>query len=145
MARKKIAVIVIVIALAAFGLGTLVGYRRGRPRVGAPYIASGAAAGGETGGCVDFREAGSYAGRTGCVSGRVLRVFTSRAGNTFLDFCPDYRTCPFTSVIFASDRDKFGGFDALQGRQVELRGAITIYEGRAEVIIHDPQQIRVVP
>jgi DNA/RNA endonuclease YhcR with UshA esterase domain len=35
--------------------------------------------------------------------------------------------------------------DALEGRQVELRGTITVYEGRAEVIIHDSTQIRAVP
>src|SRR5512135_2709000 len=59
-------------------------------------------------GCVDFRDAGPHVGGPGCVSGRLLRVFTSRAGNTFLDFCEDYRNCPFTSVIFASDKNKFG-------------------------------------
>jgi hypothetical protein len=95
--------------------------------------------------CVDFREVGSRIGETGCVSGRVLRVFTSRAGNTFLDFCPDYRNCPFASVIFASDKNKFGVLESLEGRQVEIRGPITVYQGRAEIKIHDPQQIRVVP
>jgi hypothetical protein len=136
MAWKKVVVIGVVIVLAAFGLGALVGYRRGRAHT---------AAGGEPGGCHDFHEAGKYVGQAGCVSGRVLRVFTSRSGNTFLDFCSDYRNCPFTSVIFASDKDKFRGLDALQGRQVELTGGITVYEGRAEIIIHDPQQIRVAP
>jgi hypothetical protein len=96
-------------------------------------------------GCVDFHEAGSHVGETGCVSGRVLRAFTSRAGNTFLDFCPDYRNCPFTSVIFASDKSKFGDLGSLAGRQVEIRGFITAYQERAEIIIRNPQQIRVVP
>jgi hypothetical protein len=75
----------------------------------------------------------------------VLRAYTSRAGNTFLDFCPDYRTCPFTSVIFDSDRSKFGDLGALAGRQVEIRGAVVAYEGRAEIVIRDPEQIRVLP
>jgi hypothetical protein len=72
----------------------------------------------------------------------VLRTYTSRVGNTFLDFCQDFRGCPFTSVIFASDKDKFGDLVTLEGKNVEIRGGIIAYQGRAEIIIHDPQQIR---
>jgi hypothetical protein len=94
---------------------------------------------------VDLRDAASHTGETGCVSGRVLRVFVSRGGNAFLDFCSDYRKCPFTSVIFSADRNKFGDLTALGGRDVEIQGLITVYQGRAEIVIHDPQQIRVSP
>jgi DNA/RNA endonuclease YhcR with UshA esterase domain len=48
-------------------------------------------------------------------------------------------------VIFASDKNKFGDLESLQGRHVEIRGAITVYQSRAEIIIHDPQQIRSAP
>ena len=77
--------------------------------------------------------------------GRVLRVFVSRGGNVFLDFCTDYRKCPFTSVIFSADRSKFGDLSTLGGRDVEIHGFITVYQGRAEVVIRDAQQIRVSP
>lgn len=97
------------------------------------------------GGCLNFRSAGRHTGENTCVEGRVLRVFTSRSGNTFLDFCADYRNCPFTSVIFVSARSEFGNLAALEGRNVEIRGEITSYKGRAEIIIRTPQQIRVVP
>ena len=75
----------------------------------------------------------------------MLKVFTSRGGNTFLDFCEDYRNCPFTSVIFSSDKGKFGDLGSLAGRQVEIRGPITAYQGRPEIIIHDPEQIQIAP
>ncbi len=91
---------------------------------------------------MDFREAGSHIGEEACVSGQILRVFVSRASNTFLDFCVDYRNCPFTSVIFSSDRGKFGDLQTLRGRQVEIRGPVTLYDGRAEIVIRDPDQIR---
>jgi hypothetical protein len=94
---------------------------------------------------VAFTDAGSLVGKAGCVTGLVLRVYTSRARNSFLDFCPDYRACPFTSVIFASDAGKFGDLNALTGRQVEIHGVVQAYEGRAEIIIRDPQQIRTLP
>jgi hypothetical protein len=100
---------------------------------------------GEGGPCLDFHQASSHAGENGCVSGFVLRAFTSKAGNTFLDFCTDYKNCPFSSVIFASDRNKFGNLEALAGRQVELRGLISTYNGHAEIIIRNPQQIQAAP
>jgi hypothetical protein len=142
--RRQIA-LVVVIVLVASALSALVAYRRALRHTTA-FSGSSSVLSGEAGqGCVNFRDAGSYVGKPGCVSGRVLRVFTSRAGNTFLDFCADYRQCPFGSVVFASDRSKFGDLGALRGRQVELRGLITTYQGRAEIIINDPQQIHVVP
>ncbi|HUZ47013.1 MAG TPA: hypothetical protein VMW54_10295 [Terriglobia bacterium] len=96
-------------------------------------------------GCLDLQSAGKHTGENNCVAARVLRVFTSRSGSTFLDFCADYRKCPFTSVIFASDRSQFGNLSALEGRKVEIRGEITSYNGRAEIIIHNPRQVRAVP
>jgi hypothetical protein len=95
--------------------------------------------------CFDFRQASSHAGENGCVSGYVLRAFTSKTGNTFLDFCSDYKTCPFSSVIFASDRNKFGNLESLAGHQVEIRGLVSTYNGRAEIIIRDPWQIQAAP
>lgn len=95
--------------------------------------------------CIDISQAGAHTGENVCVSGRVLRVFTSRSQNTFLDFCPDYRDCAFTSVIFAPDRSKFGDLSALTGRQIEIRGTIVPYQGRPEIVIHDPGQIREAP
>jgi len=147
--KRRAILLVVGLVLVAFVLGTWVGSRRGpKTMVSGPALRAGASAlppAAGTGACVDFRDAGSQVGTAGCVSGQVLHVFTSRAGNTFLDFCQDYRSCPFSSVIFASDKNKFGDLESLQGRHVEIRGAITVYEGRAEIIIRDPEQIRSVP
>jgi len=135
------------IVLVACVLGALAGFRLGRRSslTVTPSALPSSSGASETAGCVDFRQAGDHTGQTGCVSGRILRVFTSRAGNTYLDFCPDYRSCPFSSVIFASDRDKFGDLGTLGGRTVELRGTISVYQGRAQIIVHDPQQIHLAP
>lgn len=144
MTRKQV-VLVVTLIVAASSVSALVAYRRALHHFAFPY--PGPSSSGESGkaGCVDFHDAGSHLGETPCVSGRVLRVFTSRAGNTFVDFCSDYRNCPFTSVIFSSDRNKFGNLQGLVGRLVEFQGPINSYQGRAEIIIHDPQQIRVPP
>jgi len=81
-------------------------------------------------------------GTQGCVAGLVVRVYAARSGNTFLDFCQDYRSCPFTTVIFASDRSKFGDLGSLQGKRVEIRGQVVSYRGHAEIVVRDPQQVR---
>lgn len=140
---KRLHILIIVLLLVSFALGVVVGYRSGRHP--APSAVSGSSAPREMAGCVDFREAGAHTGETGCVAGRVLRVYTSRAGNTYLDFCPDYRNCPFSSVIFSSDRAKFGDLESLTGKNIELRGVIGTYQGRAEMILRDAQQIRAAP
>jgi len=143
MRRKQI--IVAAIVLVVFCLGVIVGRRAGRSPLTNSSSAWRSSSSGESAGCVDFHDAAPHAGETGCVSGRVVRVFTSRGGNTFLDFCQDYRDCPFTSVIFSSDKNKFGDLASLTGRQIEIRGNITAYQGKPEIIIRDPEQIRLAP
>lgn len=143
--------IVAVVVVAASSLSAIIAYRSGLRRAassaqsGRPQALPASATPTEAGACVDFSQAGSHTGETRCVSGRIVRVFASRAGNTFFDFCADYRTCPFTSVVFSADRTNFGDLATLAGRRVELEGPITAYQGRAEIVIHDPQQLRVLP
>jgi hypothetical protein len=139
--------------LAAFGLGVAVGARFGqRPivyrDVPLPQISTGASsepASGMPPPCADIRNASTLEGKNGCIAGLVLRVYTAASGNSFLDFCEDYRACPFTSVIFAADKSKFGDVGSLQGKRVEIRGDVVAYQGRAEIILHDPQQVRSAP
>ena len=136
MTRKQIA-LVTVLVLTTSALSALVAYRGALHSNRQSQLPSQS----EPAGCVDFHDVASHVGEQGCVSGRVLRVYTSKAGNTFLDFCADYKSCPFTSVIFSSDRAKFGKLETLEGRVINIRGAITVYEGRAEIIIRQPDQI----
>ena len=150
MKLKQIVVITLIVLVCSM-LSALVAYRRALRQIPQKFtqVAGSAAAqpssqASPTSGCVDIKDAGSHTGEAGCVTGRLLRVFTSRGGNSFMDFCADYRNCPFTSVIFASDKAKFGDLATLAGQQVEIQGTITTYQGHAEIIIHDPQQIRAV-
>lgn len=139
MTRKQIALVALVVVVASLA-SALIAYRRAMHQRDQTFGPSQGASG-----CVDIQQAGAHAGEMGCVTGRVLRVYTSRAGHTFLDFCADYRQCPFGSVIFATDREKFGNLPTLSGRRVQIRGAITVYQGRAEIIIRSPEQIHELP
>jgi hypothetical protein len=93
--------------------------------------------------CIDFKKAGDYVGEYKCVTGKVDHVYISSKGNVFLNFCPDYRTCPFFAVIFASDSYKFSNPKQYQGKVVEISGVIKTYQGRAEIILNDPAQIKI--
>jgi hypothetical protein len=141
MARRYKFIIVIVALVLCF-LISLHEYHRELGRAGTSNGAL-SSAGASNSPCFNFRHAVSHVGETGCVSGMVLDAYTSKSGNTFLDFCASYRNCPFSSVIFASDRKKFGNLETLTGRQVEIRGMIRTYGGRSEIIVRDPSQIQV--
>ena len=141
MIRKKTATLTLA-GIAAVVLSSMVAYRLGlRHAANRGESTNGLHVPG--GGCVALRDAGLHTGENTCVEGRVLRVFTARSGSTFLDFCQDYRNCSFGSVIFAADRSKFGNLGLLEGRTVEILGEITTYNGRAEIVIRNPKQIRV--
>jgi hypothetical protein len=91
--------------------------------------------------CLPISEAQKHVGRTHCVSGTVVRVEDGPNGVTFLDFCADYRNCPFTVVVFRGDLRKVGDVHQLQGRELKIRGRIEEYDDRAEIILRHPQQL----
>ena len=90
--------------------------------------------------CISFDQARKHIGQTECVTGRVIRV---QAGNKahFLDFCDDYRLCPFSVVIFAHDMRKVGDVRQLAGKVIEIRGEIREYEDRAEIVLESKRQL----
>lgn len=93
--------------------------------------------------CINYRDAKSYVGEYKCVTGTVDNVFISKKSNNFLNFCPNYKTCPFSAVIFNSDAYKIPNVKSYGGKTVEITGLIKTYQGRAEIIINDPNQIKI--
>jgi DNA/RNA endonuclease YhcR with UshA esterase domain len=91
--------------------------------------------------CVPIAEASKHVRKQTCVTGTVVRVEDGSHGVTFLDFCPEYRTCPFTVVVFPADRRKIGDVHQLQGRVVKIQGKIEEYDYRAEIVLHRAQQL----
>jgi hypothetical protein len=85
--------------------------------------------------CISFSEAGKYVGTTRCVRGKVVRVEQGNRGVHFVDFCEDFRNCPFTVVVFASNLKHIGDVRQLAGREIEIHGPIKDYDGRAEIIL----------
>jgi len=92
--------------------------------------------------CLSITEAAKHIGANKCVTGKVVRVKQGAKGTHFFDFCEDYRTCPFTVVVFASDLKQVGDVRNLEGRQIEIEGEIKSYDGRAEIILRRATQLR---
>jgi hypothetical protein len=91
--------------------------------------------------CLPFTEAKKFVGEVKCVTGTVVRVKQGARGVHFLDFCDDFRLCPFTVVIFPSDLKSVGDVRQLQGRMVEIHGQVKEYDGRAEIILEEYRQL----
>lgn len=50
--------------------------------------------------CLPIAEASKHVRKQTCVTGTVIHVEDGGHGVTFLDFCVEYRNCPFTVVVF---------------------------------------------
>jgi hypothetical protein len=107
--------------------------------------------------CVPFAEANKHVGTNQCVSGTVLRVENGSKGVTYLSFCKykdrdkdkikdndennKDQACPFSVVVFPADLKKMGDVRQLEGRQIEIKGTIQDYDGRAEIVLRRSQQL----
>ena len=91
--------------------------------------------------CLAVADAQKHIGKTNCVTGTVVRVEEGDKGVTFLDFCIDYRSCPFTVVVFRADLQSVGDVRQLQGRTISIKGRIEEYDERAEIVLRHPQQL----
>jgi hypothetical protein len=92
--------------------------------------------------CISIHDAAKHVGALKCVRGKVVRVKQGERGAHFFDFCEDFRTCPFTIVVFASDLKRIGDVRRLEGRQIEIDGEIKSYDGRAEIVLSRLSQLR---
>jgi hypothetical protein len=91
--------------------------------------------------CIPIEQARAHVGEVKCVTGKVLRVKINDRGTHFLDFCADSPACPFTVVVFSADLRDVGDVRQLAGRVVEIRGAIKVYDNRAEIVLNRISQL----
>lgn len=94
------------------------------------------------GDCISYREASQHVGETRCVKGTIVRVEQGARGVHYLDFCEDFRLCPFVAVIFSWDLKHIGDVRQLQGRLIEVHGDVKQYDGRAEIIVKEARQLQ---
>lgn len=92
--------------------------------------------------CLSIDDAAKKVGDTTCVKGQVVKVGEGRTGNFYLNFCQDYRKCPFTVFVPAKSLRDVGDVRQLEGKVIEIHGRIRLYKGRAEIILKDIGQLK---
>jgi hypothetical protein len=88
-----------------------------------------------------MNEASSHVGEYAEVTGTLIDAYVSASGTVFLDFCKNYKSCPFSGVIFADDAKAFGDLSRYAGHTITLTGTITSYQGTAEIKLTSPGQL----
>lgn len=91
---------------------------------------------------ISSRDAARHVGETVAVRGLVVVVFTSRNQNTFLNFDRPYPRQTFQGVIFRTASAAFGDPRQYEGKEVVVVGRIRLYNGKPEIILDSPSQIR---
>lgn len=92
--------------------------------------------------CLPFAEANKHLGTSRCVTGKVVKITHSEQGTTFLNFCEDYRVCPFQIVVFRGDLPHVGDVRHLVGKNIEIHGKIEDYDGHTEIVLKRLRQLQ---
>lgn len=84
-----------------------------------------------------------YVGKSVTGEGTVSEVHHAASGKvTFIDMGGRYPNNALAGVIFSDDADKFPDIDSLDGKTVDITGTIKLYQGRTEIILNEPAQIK---
>jgi hypothetical protein len=75
-------------------------------------------------------DAAAHVGEHFVIEGTVAAVYTSRKGNTFLNFGAKYPNQDFAAVVFASSAGVFSNLRNLAGRRVRVTGVVRLYRGK---------------
>ena len=88
-------------------------------------------------------DARAHVGQTVTVEGVVSEVHVaSGSGMTFIDMGGRYPDNAFAAVIFRDDAGKFPNVAALNGKTVDITGAVKLFKGKAEIILKDAAQLK---
>lgn len=92
-------------------------------------------------------QASEYVGETATVCGVVASAHyasRSRGRPTFLNLDKPYPNHVFTALIWGGNRSKFKQppEHAYKGNNICVRGKISRYQGKSQIIVTDPSQVR---
>ena len=87
-------------------------------------------------------DAKAHVGQTVTIEGPVGNVSTARSGKTFIDIGGRYPDNAFAAVIFADDSAKFPDIKALDGKVVDITGAVSLYRGKPEIVLKSADQVK---
>lgn len=94
--------------------------------------------------CIAPNEALRHLNKDVCIAAHVYTVVHAAQETTFLDVCsPDTSdaACHFTIVSFHQDKNLVGDLSPLKNKDIEIRGTVRDFQGRAEIVLNTPQQL----
>ena len=93
---------------------------------------------------ISWKDAHNYYGQLLTVEGAIVATFNSGRA-CFLNFHQDYKRY-FSAVIFAADFNKFPNApqDFYLNKTVRVTGVIKEYQGKPEIILNDPVNIKII-
>lgn len=90
-------------------------------------------------------EAARHVGEEATVAGRVINVFTSASGTTFLNFGDRYPHQTFSGIVFAGRQATVGDAKPFEGKDVWLTGRIELSrDQKPQIVISRADQIQLV-
>jgi len=89
-------------------------------------------------------DAAKHVGEEATVTGKVLSIGTSKQGNVYINFGDAFPRQTFSGVIRAKDLQKVGDPKKFDGHAVAVTGKIELYNGKPQIVITAPAQIKVV-
>lgn len=88
-------------------------------------------------------EAEKYSGETVTVTGKVSTV-VKRPKVNYLNFGKNYPNQNFSAVIFPDALEEFGELNEYKGKEVEVTGLVSLYNGKPQIIISSQKQIKII-
>jgi hypothetical protein len=93
--------------------------------------------------CVDAEAAADSEGKNICLAAHVYSI-AELDGTRFLDICAPQTSdddCHFFIASFATDRGAVGDLSSLRDADIQIRGTVQIYQGRAMIVLNRRQQL----
>ena len=94
--------------------------------------------------CFSMPEASEHLNQDVCIRAHVYDVVELADGTRFLDVCSPETSdeaCHFTIISLRQDRNEVGGLQELRGQEIEIRGVVHSFSGRAGIILSASRQL----
>jgi DNA/RNA endonuclease YhcR with UshA esterase domain len=105
------------------------------------FVVTATAAPAET---IPAAEAKNHIDKDVTVEGVVSEVHHAASGRViFVEIGGRYPSNPLSAVIFKDHFNKFPTVDSLAGKTINVTGRVKEYRGRTEIILDDPDQLKV--
>jgi hypothetical protein len=94
--------------------------------------------------CFSIAEAAQHLNQDVCIDAHVYDVIDLADGTRFLDVCSPETAddaCHFTIISLRQDQKEVGRLQELRGQEIEIRGVVHSFSGRAGIILSASRQL----